>query len=260
VPERSGYESGVPCWVELTSTDVTLSAGFYREIFGWEVMFDTSPESGGYGRFTLDGRLVAGIAQSLGQGVPAAWNVYVAVDDAAATIARVLAAGGEVVLEPLKIMRRGVMAAFRDPSGAFLAIWEADEDHGAELRSEPGAFTWAELSTRDAATAKSFYPAVFGWQHRDIGAGGVEYIEWRAYDRPVAGMTFMGPNVPADVPSHWRAYFAVADADAAVAGVRELGGRVFTEPVNTAGGPVAVMADPEFATFAVIQLTVEPQS
>ncbi|GAA3447413.1 VOC family protein [Planomonospora venezuelensis] len=254
MPERSGHEHGVPCWVELSSTDVSLSVGFYRELFGWEAAFDDGPEPGGYGRFRMSGRLVAGITPSLGGDAPAAWNTYVAVDDAAAAMARVRAAGGEVVLEPVKVRERGVMAAFTDPSGAFLAVWQPGEDHGVELVAEPGAFAWCELSSRDTAAALSFYRQVFGWQARDMGVGGVEYTQWRAHGRPVAGMTAIGADVRAEVPSHWRTYFAVADADAAVAKVRELGGRVFAEPVKTVGGLVAVMTDPEFATFAVIVL------
>ncbi|MBG0832904.1 VOC family protein [Planomonospora sp. ID67723] len=257
MPERSGHRPGVPCWVELSSTDVALSVGFYRELFGWDAMFDAEPESGGYGRFTKNGRLVAGITPSLGPGAPAAWNTYVAVDDAADTMARVRAAGGEVVLEPVAIRERGVTAAFQDPLGAFLAVWQPGEDHGAELVSEPGAFAWCELSCRDTVIARSFYQAVFGWEARDAGVAGMEYTEWRAQGSRAAGMVPMGPDVPAEVPSHWRTYFAVADADATVAKVRELGGRIFTEPVMTPAGAVAVMADPEFAIFAVVVLDWE---
>ena len=32
--EMSGYQPGVPCWVDLSSTDIKASAEFYREIFG----------------------------------------------------------------------------------------------------------------------------------------------------------------------------------------------------------------------------------
>ena len=36
--------------------------------------------------------------------------------------------------------------------------------------------------------------------------------------------------MPAEVPSHWVVYFAVDDADAAVAKIRELGGQVMVGP------------------------------
>ncbi|WP_449065077.1 VOC family protein [Planomonospora algeriensis] len=252
--ERSGYQSGVPCWVDLSSTNIALSARFYREVFGWEVVFDPRPDSGGYGRFTLGGRAVAGLGPSFGEGVPSMWNVHVAVDDVAATAAKVRAAGGGVVLEPVQVFEHGWTAAFQDPSGAFFMAWQAAGMHGAELAGEPGAFAWNELATRDTAAAKAFYPAVFGWEVREDGPGGVEYTEWRAGGRSVAGMAPMGPQTPPDVPPHWLTYFAVADLGAAVAKVRELGGSVLTERVSTPRGPVAVVADPEFAPFALITL------
>ncbi|GIH99905.1 VOC family protein [Planobispora takensis] len=254
MPERSGYASGTPCWVELSSTDVALSAGFYRELFGWEVGFDSDPEQGGYGRFTCEGRLVAGITPAACRSVPAMWSVYIAVEDAAATLEEVRAAGGEVVLEPVQIMDRGVMAAFQDPTGAVLSIWQRLSDFGAEVTVEPGAFGWVELSARDPAVALSFYPRVFGWQARARGEGRRRYVEWYLGDRRVAGMAPMGPDIPADIPSQWRTYFIVEDADATVAKVRELGGKVFTEPLTSQGGPLAVLADPEFAVFAILQL------
>nr|BFE80253.1 hypothetical protein GCM10020093_028540 [Planobispora longispora] len=102
--------------------------------------------------------------------------------------------------------------------------------------------------------AKAFYGEVFGWETADTGPEGVEYVRWRAHGRSVAGVVPMGPDLPPEVSSHWRTYFVVADADAAVARVRELGGKVFSEPVNTPVGPVAVIADPQFAPFAVIAL------
>ncbi|MBG0816900.1 VOC family protein [Planomonospora sp. ID82291] len=250
--ERSGYQPGVPCWVDLSSTDVTLSAGFYGELFGWELAVDPRPDSGGYGRFTLGGRAVAGVAPSFGEGAPSVWNVHVAVDDVAATAAKVRAAGGGVVLEPVRVFEHGWTAAFRDLSGAFFMAWQAEEMHGAELVGEPGAFAWSELVTRDTAAAEAFYPAVFGWEAREDGRGGAERTEWRAGGRPVAGMAPMGPRTPPDVPPHWLTHFAVADLGAAVAKVGELGGSVLTERVSTSRGPAAVVADPEFAPFALL--------
>ncbi|MFD8561553.1 hypothetical protein ACWDOR_35515 [Streptosporangium canum] len=70
--ERSGRESGVPCRGGLSSADVTPPVRFYREIFGWEAVFDPRPESGGYGRSTLRGEAVAGIGPRRGDGVSSA--------------------------------------------------------------------------------------------------------------------------------------------------------------------------------------------
>jgi hypothetical protein len=36
MPERDGYEHGVPSWVDLGTTDVEDAKRFYTGLFGWE--------------------------------------------------------------------------------------------------------------------------------------------------------------------------------------------------------------------------------
>ncbi|MFF5205413.1 VOC family protein [Streptosporangium sp. NPDC000396] len=256
--ERSGYKSGVPCWVDLSSTDVTLSVRFYREVFGWEAVFDPRPESGGYGRFTLNGRAVAGIGPSAGDGVPAVWNTYMATEDADITAARVREAGGKVLMAPVRVFDEGCMAVFQDPSGASFMAWQAGRHQGAEIAGEPGAFARSELVTRDTAACGSFYPAVLGWDAGD-DTRDTPHTEWRVDGRPVAWMTEMGPWFPPGTPSHWMTYFAVEDVDATAARVQELGGTVLAAPAPTRGGRAAVVADPQLAAFAVIRLDGPPE-
>jgi predicted enzyme related to lactoylglutathione lyase len=45
----------------------------------------------------------------------------------------------------------------------------------------------------------------------------------------------------------------VADTDAAVAKVAELGGSVVVEPFDTPAGRIALVTDPQGAAFSVIQ-------
>ncbi len=35
--ERTSYEPGTPCWVDLGSPDLDASVEFYAALFGWEV-------------------------------------------------------------------------------------------------------------------------------------------------------------------------------------------------------------------------------
>ncbi|WP_433238616.1 VOC family protein [Streptosporangium sp. CA-135522] len=257
--ERSGYKSGVPCWVDLSSTDVTLSVRFYREIFGWEAVFDPRPESGGYGRFTSNGHAVAGIGPSCGDGVPSIWNTYMATDDVGIMAARVREAGGTVVMEPVGVLDEGVTAAFQDPAGALFMAWQAGRHRGAEITDEPGALTWNELVTWDAAACRAFYPAVFGWDAEDGGTGAgtgeaawsTRYTEWRVDGHAVAGMAEPGPRFPPGTPPHWLACFAVEDTGTTVARAEELGGIVLVPRTRTPRGSMAVLADPQLAVFAV---------
>jgi predicted enzyme related to lactoylglutathione lyase len=60
--------------------------------------------------------------------------------------------------------------------------------------------------------------------------------------------------MPAEVPPHWGVYFTVADADAAVSKVAELGGAVMLPPMDIEPGRFAAVADPTGAIFSVIAL------
>ena len=62
MPERSSYANGVPSWVDLASADVEKSVAFYGALFGWDyAAAGPAEQTGGYGRFSLRDKLVAGI-------------------------------------------------------------------------------------------------------------------------------------------------------------------------------------------------------
>jgi len=120
--------------------------------------------------------------------------------------------------------------------------------------NEPGAFSWCELITTHVAAATGFYSAVFGWDaetHGEPGSPG-GYTEFKVSGRSVAGMMAKPPNLPAEVPPFWAVYFSVADTDAAVARITELGGTLMMGPTDIEPGRFAVVADPAGAVFNVI--------
>ncbi|WP_214324099.1 VOC family protein [Nonomuraea sediminis] len=253
--QRSGYEPGVPCWVDLSSTDVDASRRFYGEVFGWQAEMIDDPAAGGYGQFTSNGKKVAGIGPTMGEGMPSVWNTYVATDDAAAVADRVKNSGGTVVMEPMAIFQEGSMAVFQGADGSFCSVWQAGNHQGAELVNEPVSFCWNELSTRDVDAATRFYSSVFGWTPvtQDMG-GGMTYTEWHNNGKSIAGMLPMSPNYPATVPSFWMVYFAVADLDATIAKARDLGANILVDAMDAPPGRFGVLLDPQGAALSVIQL------
>ena len=63
------------------------------------------------------------------------------------------------------------------------------------------------------------------------------------------------------MPSYWMPYFQVANADAAVTKVQELGGKVMvpaTDIPNT--GRFSIVNDPQGAMFAVFEFVASPAS
>jgi predicted enzyme related to lactoylglutathione lyase len=254
MPERTSYEPGTPCWVDLATPDVDASKRFYGDLFGWQYQ-SAGPveETGGYGMFTVNDRQVAGIGPIMQEAQPAVWSVYVATDDPEGAVARAQQAGGAVMVEPMDVMDAGRFAFVMHPAGGIIGMWQAGRTIGAQLVNEAGAFTWNELHTRDTDAAKAFYSAVFGWTADDQDVGGMTYTVLNLGDRGIAGMMPMPSGVPDEVPAYWLTYFEVAGADATVAKAGELGGSVTSGPMDVEGvGRFAVLADPHGVNFGVI--------
>jgi uncharacterized protein len=248
--EQTEHAAGTPSWADI-GTDVEPAKSFYMQIFGWEPV-DAGPpeETGGYGFFTKAGKMVAGFGPQQNPGPPV-WAVYMATDNADETTALVERAGGQVVVAPMDVMTAGRMAVFADPAGAIFSVWQAGEHPGAQLMGEQGAICWVELNTRDVAAAKQFYPAVFGWKE-ETHEGEMPYTEFHLGEPAVAGMMAMPPQVPAEVPSHWLAYFGVDDVDASTDIARQLGAGVLAGPMDIpGGGRFSVLRDPQGATFGI---------
>ncbi|MGH9040618.1 MAG: VOC family protein [Acidimicrobiia bacterium] len=253
MPERTEYTPGTPSWIDI-GTDIEGAKQFYGGLFGWDSA-DAGPveETGGYGFFLKNGKMVGGYGPQQNPGPPV-WATYVAVNDAEETAKRVEQAGGTVILAPMEVMGAGTMAVFQDPQGAFISVWQAGDHKGAQLVNETGTFCWNELNTRDVDGSKAFYTAAFGWDAHTSEGGPMPYTEFQVEGNSIAGCMQMPPMIPAQVPPHWLVYFAVDDIDAAVAKVTELGGAVRMPGMDTPAGRIAVVGDPQGATFAVIKL------
>jgi uncharacterized protein len=254
VSVRTAYDPGVPCWVDLSSTDVPAAVRFYGELFGWTARMSDDPEAGGYGQFYYADQAVAGVGPVQQEGVPTIWNVYISTDDAAALAARVKDAGGTVVAGPFPVLEQGTMAVFQSPDGSYVSAWQPRGHHGAELVNEPVSFCWNELVTRDVEAATRFYGPVFGWKPHTQDMGGFAYTEWQKGGESIAGMMAMDSDFPAETPSHWATYFAVADLAATISKARDLGAAVLVERMEAPPGPFGMLLDPQGAVFSVIQL------
>lgn len=249
--EFKDYPPGTPSWVDLSSTDLAGAKAFYGALFGWDAT-EGSPEAGGYCMFQKQGKNVAGLGPVMDSSQSPTWMTYVSVQDADATIAKVGAAGGTVVVAPMDVLDAGRMAVFIDPTGAALALWQPGAHSGADLANEPGTFTWNELQTRDTAAAESFYRSVFGWGADTRRDGPLAYTEWKRGADSVGGMMDMPAEVPPQIPAYWLVYFAVEECDASAAQSTGLGGAILLDPLDVAPGRFAVLSDPTGAVFAVI--------
>ncbi|MFJ3906385.1 VOC family protein [Streptomyces sp. NPDC090025] len=114
---------------------------------------------------------------------------------------------------------------------------------------EPGGPCWLSLAARDLGAAEEFYGAVLGWtfRHGPLGDG---FSVGERDGTPVAGIGAVAERMGVAVA--WTPFFAVADADAAVARIRERGGTVGVGPVAfPPRGRAALATDVEGAAFGV---------
>ena len=220
------YPPGTPSWIELSVPNADAAARFYGELMGWRATEPGPPETGGYRMFEQGGKSVGGLMGHMQEGQPTAWATYVSVADADDTAAKVAAAGGTVVVEPMDVMDIGRMAIFADPTGAVFGVWQPKTFTGADLVNEPNSLCWNEVLTRDANAGKAFYPAVFGWVAGRPSFDGAPdtYTVWELDGKPVGGMMQMTDDYfPAEMPPHWGVCFAVANCDDTLAKAQALG-------------------------------------
>lgn len=238
--------------MDIGTTDVHAAGAFYSALFGWEIEYGPA-EMGHYSMARVRGRDVAALADQQTPGV-VAWSTYLAVDDLDASVAKVVPAGGSVIVEPMDVMAFGRMAIVADPGGAVVSLWQAAEHRGAGLIGEPGALCWNELTTREVDSSLAFLEAVVGLRAKKVSVDGFDYCELCLPDgTAVAGlMAMVGDAWPPELPNHWMVYFQVADTDAAAARCVELGGGAPVLPTDIPPGRFAVLNDPQGGYFSVL--------
>lgn len=129
-PPDTPVEEGDVFWLDLFSPDPAKSAAFYAALAGYDVY---EGDVAGRPRTLLsnDGIARAGITKLPAGAGQAAWLPYILVDDVAATLARVPAAGGRVVLSPRADLLDGNLAVIADPQGGRIGIVSWKNEGGA---------------------------------------------------------------------------------------------------------------------------------
>ena len=105
---------------EIGCRDLDSTTEFFTKVFGWKTetfegarMINTGSSEGVQGHFT-----------SLGHEPHQYTTFYIQVDDPAATLAAVEAAGGKTVVPPREIPGAGHFAWFSDPGGNTIGLWK----------------------------------------------------------------------------------------------------------------------------------------
>jgi uncharacterized protein len=247
VAERTSHPPGATSWADLAAADLDAAKRFYGELLGWEFDDRDMGDQGVYSMAQIRGLDAAAMFGPSEQ--PPHWNVYITVESADQAAERAKELGATVMAGPFDVFDAGRMAVIQDPTGAIVSAWEPRENIGAKVINEPGAFTWADLVTPDPYTASRFYGQWLGWTVEELpDAGGYRVI--KNGDRANGGMPPWRDEMEG-TPPNWMPYFGVADLDASLAKVQELGGRRLAGPMQVPGGSFAVVADPAGAVFSI---------
>jgi predicted enzyme related to lactoylglutathione lyase len=123
-----------------------------------------------------------------------------------------------------------------------------------ELAGYHGRFAWYELITTDMAAASAFYAKVIGWGVQDQSRPDLAYTMFCSGTTPVSGLM----DLPAEArrmgaTARWVGYVSVDDLGATADRLRQLGGKVFVPPIDSNIGRIAVVADPQNATLALVE-------
>ncbi len=79
------------------------------------------------------------------------------------------------------------------------------------------------------------------------------YTQLGQPDNAVAGIWDASGYLPESVPSFWAVYFAVENADEAIAKALELGAQLVSPAEDTPFGRIGTLADPTGANFKISQ-------
>ncbi|WP_167103475.1 VOC family protein [Mycobacterium sp. DL592] len=121
---------GAPYWFECQSKDYEASLQFYRSVLNTrieEIGTGGDPDAVGpdrYGQVFAGESAYSGIMDSvklMPEEVPSFWQVYVHVDDVAATVKQTEALGGQLLM-PVEDTPYGTLAAIKDPLGALICL------------------------------------------------------------------------------------------------------------------------------------------
>jgi predicted enzyme related to lactoylglutathione lyase len=262
----AAFAHSAPCWVDVQLSDLEAGKRFYGGLFGWTFRAgDGMP----FADALSGGRLVAGLAAKKDGRMPTAWGVHFATDAVRTTVAAIREHGGQVITDPVRVGRAGIVAQAADPGGAVFGLWQPEEREGFEKWREPGSFCWTEVHTRQPDRVDPFYEEVFGFLGTDLDEAGGDapgtagapagLRMWSPEgsepgpDTAVGGRRVITDAFPAELPSHFLTYFAVADCDAAAELAVRLGGRVSAPPSDVPYGRTAVLHDDQGALFAVLR-------
>ena len=156
--------NGKICYVEIPALDISSSATFYKEVFGWHIR----KRSDGSVAFDDGINEVSG-TWLLGRKAhsQAGLLLSIMVDSVAETIDKITARGCQIIKE-IAISDTEIIAWFNDPAGNLIGLYQ--HPGGGN-----GKICYVEIPADDITKSSNFYEAVFGWPIRNDSHGNAAF-------------------------------------------------------------------------------------
>ncbi len=151
-------------------------------------------------------------------------------------------------------MPGGRVAAIADPAGATVSLWQPRSRIGATLVNDVGALCWNELATAGVERAKSFFGELLGWQYQTSDDGGATITNAGRRNGSIREQT----GQERGTPPHWLPHFTVGNAEHAARHAEQAGGHRLLPATDIRTGRLAVITDPQGATFALFEGETDP--
>lgn len=246
-------------WYELLTADPGAATAFYSDVVGWTIG-DPLPGGMDYRGINAADGMAGGMmglnADMFAGGARPVWLGYFGVDDVDASVAAIVADGGQVHLPAFDVPEVGRIAMVSDPQGIpfYVMRGASDQSSTAYQRMGFGHVGWNELFAPDDAAAIAFYGKHFNLST----AGSMPMGEMGDYTF-LANTESKGDAIgavmrtPPGASPGWGFYFRVVEIQAAKAAVEAAGGTVREDPMQVPGGEWVIhCADPEGVSFGLV--------
>ncbi|WP_462147014.1 VOC family protein [Pseudoalteromonas gelatinilytica] len=244
ISDSGTKNSGHVVWHDLITPNLAQSQAFYSSVFGWQ--FQAINDS--YTLASLDGKLIAGMAELDNKQNASHWLSLISSKDIAAVSEKTIQAGGKVLVSSTEIKGRGTIAVLEDPQGAVFSLINT-VNGDPEAQQTDNGWIWQEVWSDNPEQSKAFYQSLgnYSAQSKPLNNGNYSYLALNG--TPAIGFV---KKPDAEIGNTWVNYIKVADVDATLLKVTAAGGLVLMAPNDKVrSGSVAIIRDPAGAGIVI---------
>jgi len=232
-------------WHDLLTPDTLAARSFYGDLLGWSFK-----ETGAYveiynGDHKIGGMLAIRPRQE--NRVEAQWLASMSVPDVEEAVRQVESGGGRIINGPMDLGPRGRAALIEDPAGAHLLLLQSAAGDPPDREPRLGDWLWNEVWTLDPDATAAFYQPLGRYQEVLEGEDYrilVNEGHWRAGIRRIDQAGYAG---------RWVPVIRVADPDALLEKVEQLGGTVWVRPGEVQNGTRTALISDNTGALIMLQ-------